>query len=149
MSMSLSRLCAVAAWLAIVAVTACGCGPKTGRTEARHRERVPLCVDVPHADVHSRPSTDSEVVGRLLLATNVWADSLSGEWWRIEYDEKHAWLHASLVDTGHLLEPLVVHSQAGMLEGELQQRAVRQEAELAKLRANEIGAHPVKEDGDD
>jgi hypothetical protein len=111
-----------------------GCAGDSETAPSARREPVALNVASEHATAHSAPSQDSEIVGQVMVATNVWGDSMAGEWWRIEHEGRRVWLHKSLVDTGHLLEPLVVHRQARALEGVLQERADRQMGEIEKLR---------------
>jgi hypothetical protein len=120
--------------LVLLAAALGGCGDDSDSTQGGQRVRVALCVAAEQADAHARPSADSEVVGQVMVASNVWADSVTGEWWRIEHEGRHVWLHRSLVDTGHLPQALVVHRQASAIEGLLQQRAEQQESDLEKLR---------------
>jgi hypothetical protein len=120
--------------LTLAVASLVGCADDSGDTQSEQPIRVALCVAAEQANAHARPSADSEVVGQLMIATNVWADSMKGEWWRIQHEGKHMWLHSSLVDTGHLARALAVHRQARAIEGLLEQRAAKQESDLEELR---------------
>jgi hypothetical protein len=127
------------ALLVLAAALVAGCSREPAERPPVPSAHTALSVAVDQAEAHAHPAADSEIVAHLMIASNVWADSMSGSWWRIEHDGRHVWLHKSLVDTGHLPEALVVHRQARALEEVLQRRAAVQESELDEIRENALG----------
>ena len=129
---------AVAATI-LASMIVAGCSSESVNSGAGRRTRTALCVTGEQANAHALPSADSEIVAQLMVASNVWGDTMTGDWWRIEHKDQRVWLHKSLVDTGHLPQALVVHRQAGALEGVLQRRAAELESDLEEIRTKALG----------